>query len=52
MTENLKKVDALIKIYNKELVAEMIGISKNTLYKRLKNDRWKKSETAIIKTLS
>lgn len=32
-------------------VAEKIGMSKNTMYKRLGNGEWKKTELALIQTL-
>lgn len=37
---------------NDDLLCESFGISKVTLYTRLKTSNWKKSEIALIKSLS
>jgi len=51
MTENKATVLRLLNTNTYDQVSEMIGISKPTLYKRIKSDKWKKAETAIIKSL-
>ena len=52
----LKATDAVYKLreeaQNDNDLAESLGISKVTLYTRLKKSNWKKPELALIKTLS
>lgn len=55
-TIQLKATDAVYKLRedktrNDNELAEMLGISKVTLYTRLKVSNWKKSELALINTL-
>lgn len=42
----------LIQLNSKKWLYEKLGISKNTLEKRLKDDLWKKSEIQLIIILS
>lgn len=49
--EATRKVASLRDSSTDKEVAEKIGISKNTLYKRLAFSDWKKSELAIITLL-
>jgi len=51
MTDNKAKILQLLNTKTHEEVSIMIGISRPTLYKRIATDKWKKAETAIIKTL-
>lgn len=55
-TIQLKATDKIYKIredvtINDVELADLLGISKVTLYTRLKLSNWKKSELALIKTL-
>lgn len=46
--EATTKVQRLRLSYTDDQIKEKIGISKNTLYSRLKNHRWKKGELSLI----
>jgi hypothetical protein len=55
--EQLKSTDKVYKLRedpktNDNDLSELLGISKVTLYTRLKVSNWKKSEIALIKNLS
>lgn len=56
-TEQLETTDKVYKLRSEESrndndLAEMLGISKVTLYTRLKVSNWKKAEIALVKNLS
>lgn len=51
MNKTTTKVKLLLQTRTFEEVAEMIGISRTTLYKRLQLSDWKVSETYLIKNL-
>lgn len=46
-----KKVLGLKDAYSVNELAEMLGISKVTMYSRLKSKTWKKTERALIQYL-
>ena len=43
-----KKVELLLETETKKDVAKMIGIGRNTIYKRLENNQWKIKEIEKI----
>lgn len=57
---SIEQLEATDKVYalredksrNDNDLAELLGISKVTLYTRLKQSNWKKAELALIKNLS
>jgi len=51
MNKTTTKVKLLLQMHTQEEVSEMIGISRNTLYKRLKLNNWKVSEISHISKL-
>ena len=51
MNKTTTKAKLLLQKYTYEEVAERIGISRTTLYKRLQRDDWKVSEIHLISTL-
>jgi len=51
MNKTTTKVKLLLQTNTQEEVCEMIGISRNTLYSRLKSNKWKVSEIHLIHTL-
>ena len=51
MNKTTIKVKLLMQTNTHEEVAEMIGISRNTLYKRLQTNKWKTLEIFKISTL-
>lgn len=46
--ETTEKVKKLMDKYTHQYVAEQIGITKKTLYTRIKRDNWKKAERYVI----
>jgi predicted DNA-binding transcriptional regulator AlpA len=52
-SEITKRVEVLrANIFTDEEISMKIGISKPTLYTRLKKDNWKKSEIFLIKSFT
>jgi predicted DNA-binding protein (UPF0251 family) len=51
MNKTTIKVKLLLQTNTQEEVCEMIGISRNTLYARLKDNKWKVSEIFLISKL-
>jgi len=51
MNKTTTKVKLLLQTNTQEEVCEMIGISRNTLYSRLKDNKWKVSEIHLISSL-
>ena len=51
MNKTTTKVKLLLQTSTYEEIAEIIGISRTTLYKRLQCNDWKVSEIALITTL-
>jgi DNA invertase Pin-like site-specific DNA recombinase len=51
MNKTTTKVKRLLQLYTYEEMANMIGISRTTLYKRLQFNDWKVSEISHIEKL-
>lgn len=51
MNKTTTKVKLLLQTNTQEEVSEMIGISRNTLLKRIQKNDWKISEIFLIKSL-
>jgi len=51
MNKTTTKVKLLLQKNTDEEIAKIIGISRNTLYKRLKDNKWKVSEITHISKL-
>jgi predicted DNA-binding transcriptional regulator AlpA len=51
MNKTTTKVKRLLQLYTYEEMANMIGISRTTLYKRLQCNDWKVSEISHIEKL-
>ncbi len=49
--EATKKVRMLREVHTDVYTANALGISKVTMYKRLRTGKWKKTELALIDTL-
>ena len=51
MNKTTTKIKSLLQTSTYEEVAEIVGISRTTLYKRLQCNDWKVSEIHLISTL-